>query len=41
LVGSTDRPTIKLAAGHIGLAMGGKAQTELWPQAVQWLTARS
>lgn len=41
LVGSTDRKTIKLPAGHIGLAMGSKAQRELWPQAVQWLAERS
>jgi polyhydroxyalkanoate synthase len=41
LVGSTDCKTIKLPAGHIGLAMGSKAQKELWPQAVQWLAERS
>jgi len=41
LVGSHDRKTIKLPAGHIGLAMGSKAQRELWPQAVQWLAERS
>jgi len=41
LVGSEDRETIKLAAGHIGLAMGSAAQRELWPHAVQWLAKRS
>jgi polyhydroxyalkanoate synthase len=41
LVGSTDRKTIRLPAGHIGLAMGSKAQKELWPQAVDWLGQRS
>lgn len=41
LVGSTDRKTLRLNAGHIGLAMGSKAQKELWPQAVQWLGERS
>jgi polyhydroxyalkanoate synthase len=41
LVGSTDRHTIRLPAGHIGLAMGSKAQKELWPEAVQWLSQRS
>jgi polyhydroxyalkanoate synthase len=41
LVGSSDRKTIKLDAGHIGLAVGSRAQKELWPQAVQWLTERT
>ncbi len=41
LVGSTDRKAIKLKAGHIGLAVGSRAQRELWPQAVDWLSARS
>lgn len=41
LVGSTDRKSIKLKAGHIGLAMGSRAQKELWPQVVQWLGQRS
>lgn len=40
LVGSADRSTILLPAGHIGLAMGSKAQKEVWPKAVQWLGAR-
>ena len=41
LVGSSDRKTIKLDAGHIGLAVGSRAQRELWPQAVQWLADRT
>jgi polyhydroxyalkanoate synthase len=41
LVGSTDCKTLRLNAGHIGLAMGSRAQKELWPQAVQWLGERS
>ena len=41
LVGSTDRKTIQFPAGHIGLAVGSKAQTELWPPAVEWLAERS
>ena len=41
LVGSTDRKSIKLPAGHIGLAMGSRAQRELWPPACQWLAERS
>ncbi|MFZ5831971.1 MAG: class III poly(R)-hydroxyalkanoic acid synthase subunit PhaC [Planctomycetota bacterium] len=41
LVSSTDRKTIKFPAGHIGLAMGTRAQKELWPKAVEWLAERS
>jgi polyhydroxyalkanoate synthase subunit PhaC len=41
LTGSTDCKAIKLPAGHIGLAMGSRAQKELWPQAVAWLAERS
>ena len=41
LVGSEDREAIKLATGHIGLAMGSAAQREVWPRAVQWLAKRS
>ena len=41
-VGSKDRKTILLkGTGHIGLAIGGKAQKELWPQACSWLAERS
>jgi polyhydroxyalkanoate synthase len=41
LVGSTDRRTMQLDAGHIGLAVGGRAQRELWPAAADWLADRS
>lgn len=41
LVGSTDRRSIKLAAGHIGLAVGSRAHRELWPEAVRWLAGRT
>lgn len=41
LVGSTDRKSMTLSAGHIGLAIGSKAQRELWPQACEWLAERS
>jgi len=41
-VGSKDRRTVILkGTGHIGLAIGGRAQQELWPQACDWLAARS
>lgn len=41
LISSTDKRVIELKAGHIGLAVGSRAQKELWPQACQWLAARS
>jgi polyhydroxyalkanoate synthase len=42
LVGSKDRKTILLkGTGHIGLAIGGRAQKEVWPQACDWLTQRT
>lgn len=41
LVGSADRKAIMFPAGHIGLAVGSKAQRELWPQVCDWLAERS
>jgi polyhydroxyalkanoate synthase subunit PhaC len=41
LVSSTDRKTLQLDAGHIGLAVGSRAQKELWPQATRWMADRS
>lgn len=42
LVGSKDRSTILLkGSGHIGLAIGSRAQKEVWPQACDWLAKRS
>lgn len=41
LVSSTDRKSVIIPAGHIGLAIGGKAQKEVWPQACDWLAERS
>lgn len=41
LVGSTDRKSIVVPAGHIGLAIGGQAQREVWPVACRWLGKRS
>jgi polyhydroxyalkanoate synthase len=41
VVGSTDRESINFPAGHIGLAVGSKAQRQLWPQAADWLARRS
>ncbi|HWE94053.1 MAG TPA: class III poly(R)-hydroxyalkanoic acid synthase subunit PhaC [Tepidisphaeraceae bacterium] len=41
LVSSKDRKAIEIPAGHIGLAVGSKAQRELWPQVCDWLGKRS
>jgi polyhydroxyalkanoate synthase len=42
LVGSKDRRNILLrGSGHIGLAIGGRAQHEVWPVACDWLAQRS
>lgn len=41
LVSSTDKEQIIWPAGHIGLAVGGKSQKELWPRVVNWLEKRS
>jgi polyhydroxyalkanoate synthase subunit PhaC len=41
LVSSKDRQSILFPAGHIGLAVGSKAQREVWPQACEWLVKRS
>jgi poly[(R)-3-hydroxyalkanoate] polymerase subunit PhaC len=41
LISSTDRKSIIFPAGHIGLAVGGKAQREVWPQVCDWLAERS
>jgi polyhydroxyalkanoate synthase len=41
LVSSRDRKTMQVQAGHIGLAVGSRAQKELWPQVVEWLAERS
>lgn len=41
LVSSSDRRSVEFKAGHIGLAVSSRAQKELWPQACDWLAARS
>lgn len=40
-VSSKDRKSIVFPSGHIGLAVGSKAQTQLWPEACKWLAERS
>jgi len=41
VVSSKDKEKIVWPAGHIGLAVGGKAQKELWPRVVDWLGKRT
>jgi polyhydroxyalkanoate synthase len=40
-VGSQDKESITFPAGHIGLAVGSKANRELWPRVAEWLAKRS
>ncbi|MCO6437047.1 MAG: class III poly(R)-hydroxyalkanoic acid synthase subunit PhaC [Phycisphaerae bacterium] len=40
-VGSADKETITFPAGHIGMAVGSKANRELWPRVKDWLAQRS
>jgi polyhydroxyalkanoate synthase len=41
-VGSKDRQRLSLKdSGHIGLAIGGRAQKEIWPAACAWLSERA
>lgn len=39
-VGSEDKQGINFPAGHIGLAVGSRANRELWPKACDWLASR-
>jgi len=41
LVSSADRQSIVFPSGHIGLAVSGKAQRDLWPKVCDWLAERS
>jgi polyhydroxyalkanoate synthase len=41
LASSKDRKSVVIPAGHLGLAIGGKAQREVWPHACDWLAERS
>lgn len=41
LVSSIDTATRSIKAGHIGLAVSGKAHIEMWPEAAKWLMQRS
>jgi polyhydroxyalkanoate synthase len=37
LVGSEEKESVVMPGGHIGLVMGRKAATSLWPKVVDWL----
>ncbi|HMQ16370.1 MAG TPA: class III poly(R)-hydroxyalkanoic acid synthase subunit PhaC [Phycisphaerae bacterium] len=41
VVSSADRRLITFPAGHIGMAVGGKAHRDLWPTVCDWLAERS
>lgn len=41
VVRSKDRKLITFPAGHIGMAVGGRAHKELWPTVCDWLADRS
>jgi poly[(R)-3-hydroxyalkanoate] polymerase subunit PhaC len=41
LISSKDRQEIVLPAGHVGLAIGSRAQREVWPAACRWLANRN
>lgn len=40
-VGSQDTKLVTFPAGHIGMAVGSKANRDLWPMACDWLAERS
>ncbi len=40
-VGSQDSKSMMIDAGHVGLAVGSKAQKTIWPEATRWLADRS
>lgn len=40
-IGSTDRETVQLRTGHVGLSVGSVGRKELWPRAVRWLAEHS
>ncbi len=40
-LGSTDQKLMRCPAGHIGLAVSGKAHKKMWPEAGAWIAGRS
>lgn len=41
LISSEDKQIFEFPSGHIGLAVGSRAQRELWPKVCDWLAERS
>jgi len=41
LIASADKDVVVLESGHIGMVIGSKAHTKLWPHLGDWLTART
>ena len=41
LVSSTDKTTLAVKSGHIGISVSTKAHKELWPKVADWIVERS
>ena len=41
VVASNDKEVINFPSGHVGLSVGKRAQTDLWPKVINWVVARS
>ena len=40
VIGSKDKSTIEYPSGHVGLIIGHRAHTEVWPKVADWLKQR-
>ncbi|MHC5110330.1 MAG: class III poly(R)-hydroxyalkanoic acid synthase subunit PhaC [Planctomycetota bacterium] len=40
VVSSKDKTLVRFPAGHIGMAVGSKANREMWPEVANWLSER-
>jgi len=40
VIGSKDKSTIEYPSGHVGLIIGHRAHTEVWPKVADWLKER-
>ena len=41
LVSSTDKQTLEVSSGHVGLVIGHTASSQVWPKIAEWLRVRS
>ena len=41
VVKSSNKEVINFPSGHVGLSVGSRAKTALWPRVVNWVSARS